>query len=535
MVSADFHRIHLWELLSGGEEGLGKKVPEADEEGERCNWRWIVVASTEVAMKIMTELLIEPKISKKSKKTGVRNGTQSRRHWYRFGVFLFVVFFKQKWQCLSQDDEEHELKLLEVKGFDPNGKVKIKNTCSIDLVNSVLEDMLQRARIIHSDEVYFCFGGIDGSQRVQFYSPRNELESLGTDSQSTMSYEINVPSLDDIRDVLNPRFSKDQVLQPHKNQQCSSAVDGYNDLMFPENLSRLTTKYFLSLAPPRTLPSEDKFRPFSLGEPTLPPHQHLDVMQQLCRYIENVECIASEFLECRLCKGYATARYKCGKKDKEGAQELILLSAIIKKYRASSKTTRMKMYRDYLSEPSKIPFFIMSSKAYLLLQEDTFNHLLEVSPSKFTIWFCCGQCKRKRDVIHFTVSLDVGETHPYETQVECPKCHAELEIYQLVEQGNLAPPENMVAAIEVTGDFTPFYRKITDKDIKWSARLKDRYAFIHPEVITIETVNEGCWSYSLILPGDDFGPHCSRLGLRIKKLPRSFNVGWRRLHPNHNA
>ncbi|KAI3781683.1 hypothetical protein L2E82_11704 [Cichorium intybus] len=56
-------------------------------------------------------------------------------------------------------------KLLEVKGFDPNGNLKIKNTCSIDLVNSVLEDMLQRARIIHSDEVDFCFGGIDGSQR----------------------------------------------------------------------------------------------------------------------------------------------------------------------------------------------------------------------------------------------------------------------------------------------------------------------------------------------------------------------------------
>ncbi|KAI3791975.1 hypothetical protein L2E82_05843 [Cichorium intybus] len=186
-------------------------------------------------------------------------------------------------------------KLLEVKGFDPNGKVKIKNTCSIDLVNSVLEDMLQRARIIHSDEVYFCFGGIDGSQRVQFYSPRNELESLGTgridmrledqeistshltfvDTEVVIpdSYEINDPSLDDIRDVLNPRFSKDQVLQPHKNQQCSSAVDGSNYLMFPENPSRLTTKYFLSLAPPRTLPSEDKFGPFSLGEPTLPPHQ----------------------------------------------------------------------------------------------------------------------------------------------------------------------------------------------------------------------------------------------------------------------
>ncbi|KAI3767272.1 hypothetical protein L2E82_17364 [Cichorium intybus] len=38
-------------------------------------------------------------------------------------------------------------------------------------------------------------------------------------------------------------------------------------------VSRLITKDFLSLAPPRALSSEDKFGPFSLVEPTLPPHQ----------------------------------------------------------------------------------------------------------------------------------------------------------------------------------------------------------------------------------------------------------------------
>ncbi|KAI3778665.1 hypothetical protein L2E82_08048 [Cichorium intybus] len=179
----------------------------------------------------------------------------------------------------------------EVKGFDPNGKVKIKNTCSIDLVNSVLEDMLQRARIIHSDELgRICLDTLKTNtgllfRFIEYYEEivMLHVRFIALDSRTRMltvkvyclpdSYEINDPSLDDIRDVLNPRFSKDQVLQPHKNQQCSSAVDGYNDLMFPENLSRLTTKYFLSLAPPRTLPSEDKFRPFSLGEPTLPPHQ----------------------------------------------------------------------------------------------------------------------------------------------------------------------------------------------------------------------------------------------------------------------
>ncbi|KAI3996247.1 hypothetical protein MKX01_026715 [Papaver californicum] len=39
-------------------------------------------------------------------------------------------------------------------------------------------------------------------------------------------YEINDPSLDDIRHVLNPRFSRDQVVQLEKNKQWSRALDG---------------------------------------------------------------------------------------------------------------------------------------------------------------------------------------------------------------------------------------------------------------------------------------------------------------------
>ncbi|KAL4589998.1 hypothetical protein LXL04_002915 [Taraxacum kok-saghyz] len=85
--------------------------------------------------------------------------------------------------------EEHELvmelsekdmlfdkkkKLLQVKGFDPNGKVKITSTYTIDLVNSVLEEMLQRARIIQANEIDLYFKG------VGFCSPRNELESLNS-------------------------------------------------------------------------------------------------------------------------------------------------------------------------------------------------------------------------------------------------------------------------------------------------------------------------------------------------------------------
>ncbi|KAI3753705.1 hypothetical protein L2E82_25766 [Cichorium intybus] len=51
------------------------------------------------------------------------------------------------------------------------------------------------------------------------------------------------------------------------NESTSCSNGGTNPV------SRLITKDFLSLAPTRALPSEDKFGPFSLGEPTLPPHQ----------------------------------------------------------------------------------------------------------------------------------------------------------------------------------------------------------------------------------------------------------------------
>ncbi|GKC04930.1 SET domain-containing protein, partial [Tanacetum coccineum] len=73
---------------------------------------------------------------------------------------------------------EKKKKLLEVKGFDPTGKVKIKSNSSIESVKSVLEEMLQRARILNSDEVDLYFGGIDASHPVGFCSPRNELDSL---------------------------------------------------------------------------------------------------------------------------------------------------------------------------------------------------------------------------------------------------------------------------------------------------------------------------------------------------------------------
>ncbi|XP_024980101.1 uncharacterized protein LOC112517038 isoform X1 [Cynara cardunculus var. scolymus] len=109
---------------------------------------------------------------------------------------------------LSENDFlfEKKKKLLEVKGFDPKIKVKIKSDCSIKLVKSVLEEMLQMARIIHSDEVDLYFGGIDAFRPVGFCSPRNELESLRSilsivDSSVSNGEQIRPKVFQDLRNA----------------------------------------------------------------------------------------------------------------------------------------------------------------------------------------------------------------------------------------------------------------------------------------------------------------------------------------------
>ncbi|KAI3803128.1 hypothetical protein L1987_31277 [Smallanthus sonchifolius] len=100
---------------------------------------------------------------------------------------------------------EKKRKLLELKGFDLEGKVIIKSNCSGKFLNSVLEEMIQRARIIHSDEVDLYFGWNDAVHPVEFCSQRNELESL-----------YSIFSLVD--------KSKDQQIQPKVFQDLRNAT-----------------------------------------------------------------------------------------------------------------------------------------------------------------------------------------------------------------------------------------------------------------------------------------------------------------------
>ncbi|GJS85328.1 U4/U6.U5 tri-snRNP-associated protein 2-like protein isoform X1 [Tanacetum coccineum] len=60
-------------------------------------------------------------------------------------------------------------------------------------------------------------------------------------------YEINDPSLDDIRHVLNPRFSRDQVLQLDRSKQWSRALDGSNYLPGMVGLNNIKDTDFVNV------------------------------------------------------------------------------------------------------------------------------------------------------------------------------------------------------------------------------------------------------------------------------------------------
>ncbi|XP_023742772.1 uncharacterized protein LOC111890930 [Lactuca sativa] len=60
-------------------------------------------------------------------------------------------------------------------------------------------------------------------------------------------YEINDPSLDDIRHVLNPRFSRDQVLQLDRNRQWSRALDGSDYLPGMVGLNNIKETDFVNV------------------------------------------------------------------------------------------------------------------------------------------------------------------------------------------------------------------------------------------------------------------------------------------------
>ncbi|XP_058187699.1 uncharacterized protein LOC131304454 isoform X2 [Rhododendron vialii] len=82
---------------------------------------------------------------------------------------------------LSEDDPlfQKKKKILEDKGFNRQGQVVLENYSGPDWTNKTMDILLQRARIMCSDEVELYFAGVDVTS-VHLYNPRIELEALHT-------------------------------------------------------------------------------------------------------------------------------------------------------------------------------------------------------------------------------------------------------------------------------------------------------------------------------------------------------------------
>ncbi|KAF8400324.1 hypothetical protein HHK36_013621 [Tetracentron sinense] len=109
---------------------------------------------------------------------------------------------------LSEKDPlfEKKKKLLQSKGSGPEVRVYLESSPSSKWINSTLEAMLWRARIINLDEAELYFGGVTGVDVVEFYSPRNELESFNsiislTDISLLSATHKRKEALQDLRDA----------------------------------------------------------------------------------------------------------------------------------------------------------------------------------------------------------------------------------------------------------------------------------------------------------------------------------------------
>ncbi|XP_057463389.1 uncharacterized protein LOC130753520 isoform X2 [Actinidia eriantha] len=109
----------------------------------------------------------------------------------------------------SEEDPLFEIKkkLLEDKGFEPQGHVVLKSSTSCpDWPTKIMEILLERAKIICSDEIELYFGGVDTNSSGVLYNPRIELEALHSilsliDKTLSSGNHALTSILQDLRDV----------------------------------------------------------------------------------------------------------------------------------------------------------------------------------------------------------------------------------------------------------------------------------------------------------------------------------------------
>lgn len=109
---------------------------------------------------------------------------------------------------LSENDPlfDKKKKLLQAVGISPDECLHLKASYTAATLNSVLDLLLQKARIIHFNEVDLYFAASDVVQLVKFQNPRNELEALHSvmlliDNSISTSKHLRVDVLQELHNM----------------------------------------------------------------------------------------------------------------------------------------------------------------------------------------------------------------------------------------------------------------------------------------------------------------------------------------------
>ncbi|XP_074361450.1 uncharacterized protein LOC141701718 isoform X2 [Apium graveolens] len=110
---------------------------------------------------------------------------------------------------LSENDPlfHKKKKLLQLLGISPDECIHLKAPYTAVVLNSVLDQLLQKARIMTFNEVDLYFDATDVIQLVKFNNPRNELEALHSvllliDNSILSAKHLRVDVLQDLREMI---------------------------------------------------------------------------------------------------------------------------------------------------------------------------------------------------------------------------------------------------------------------------------------------------------------------------------------------
>ncbi|XP_074361461.1 uncharacterized protein LOC141701726 isoform X3 [Apium graveolens] len=136
---------------------------------------------------------------------------------------MLMIYMQQQQQYVTTNhDDGHSLllklsendplfhkkkKLLQLLGISPDECIHLKAPYTAVVLNSVLDQLLQKARIMTFNEVDLYFDATDVIQLVKFNNPRNELEALHSvllliDNSILSAKHLRVDVLQDLREMI---------------------------------------------------------------------------------------------------------------------------------------------------------------------------------------------------------------------------------------------------------------------------------------------------------------------------------------------